>query len=180
MMLPNRIFPPAAALAGLFLAIGLGSAALAQTTPPQPSQPAPPTPSHLAAARELVIDSGLSRSFGIFVPQIEAQITQTLTTTRPEIADDLAVVIKQIDPEFEAKQNEIIDHAAEAFAERMTEPELKEAVTFFTSAAGKNYVNSEPDILDYLVNGIQYWRRKTADEMLARVKAEMKKKGHDL
>jgi hypothetical protein len=127
-----------------------------------------------------VVDSGLSRSFGIFVPQMEAQITETLTTTRPEIADDLAAVMKQIDPEFEAKQNDIVDHAAQAFATRMSEQELKEANAFFTSPAGKNYVNSEPAILDYIVNGIQYWRQLTQDEMMTRVKAEMKKKGHDL
>jgi hypothetical protein len=189
MTLPHRIFRPAVALAGLVLAVSLCSAALAQTTPapaqttPAPAQPAQPpeiTPSHLLAARDLVVSSGLSRSFGIFVPQMEAVITESLTTTRPEIADDLTAVMKQIDPEFEAKQDEIVLQAARAFATRMTEQELKEAVAFFTSPAGKKYVNSEPPILDFIVNGIQYWRQRTTDEMMARVKAEMKKKGHDL
>lgn len=177
MNLLTRTYTPAWPMAALALvfAFGLGSACLAQTKPA-----APPTASQLAAAKEVVEASGISRSFGIFVPQIEDRLTQTLTTTRPEIADDLAVVLKQIEPEFQARQKEVVDQAAAAFASRMSEQELKDTAAFFNSPSGKKYVESQPPILDEIVNFIQAWTRKVSNDMMLRARAEMKKKGHDI
>jgi uncharacterized protein len=173
----TRLHRPARlTLAGLLLAVGLCGGSLAQTTP----APAAPTASHLAAAKDVLQASGISRSFGIFVPQIEDRLTQTLATTRPEIADDLALVLKQIEPEYKARQSEIIDQAAAAFARRMSEQELKDTAAFFNSASGKKYVDSQPAILDEIVNTIQNWTQKTSNDMMLRIRAEMKKKGHDI
>ncbi|MBV8568951.1 MAG: DUF2059 domain-containing protein [Methylobacteriaceae bacterium] len=156
-------------LAGIVVAIALTGSAPAQQ----------PSPAQIAAAKDVVVASGMSRSFEVFVPQIMQQLMQTLTRTRPELATDLEAVLKQLEPEFQARQSEMIETAALSFAKRMSEGELKDTATFFKSPSGKKYVESQPAILDEVVTGIQGWTQKLSNDIMDRARAEMKKKGHD-
>ena len=156
-------------LAGVVVAVALTGSAPAQQ----------PSPAQIAAAKEVVVSSGMSRSFDVFVPQIMQQIMQTLTQTRPELATDLEAVLKQLEPEFQARQSEMIEAAALSFAKRMSEQELKDTTAFFNSPSGKKYVESQPLILDEVVSGIQGWTRKLSTDIMDRARAEMKKKGHE-
>lgn len=178
---------PLLALAGLGLALALVPAA-AQTA--QPAAPAPsatpqplqgtPTASHLAAAREVVIASGLARSFDFLVPQMMDQLRNAFAQTRPEIMDELTKTMLALRPEFESQREEVLQAASKVYATYLTEAELKDIAAFFKSPAGMRYVNTQPPLLDKLYNELQAWNRKTSDEMLARVRAEMKKKNIDM
>jgi hypothetical protein len=176
MKFPCRIAPRSprrtcwSALVGVVAAAAVAGAALAQT----------PSASQLAAAKEVVVASGVTRSFDIFVPQIMIQIKETVTRTRPEYADDLDAVLKQLGPEFMAFNTQMVDQAAQVFAKNMTEAELKDTAAFFSSPSGKKYIASQPAILDELVGDVQAWTKRISIQMMDRVRAEMKKKGHIL
>ncbi|WPP06520.1 DUF2059 domain-containing protein [Methylocella tundrae] len=161
--------------------------AAAQQKAPAPAQPASPapaaapiTPAHLAAARALVIGSGMSRSFGVVIPQFVDQIGSSLSQTRPEIVQDLKEVLTNLRPEFEKQADEMTDIAAQIFAKRLSEADLNAAVAFFNSTAGKNYVAAQPAILTDIVTAMQGWQGKISTDMMTRVREEMKKKGHDI
>ncbi len=169
------------------LAVGLaasGSRAqqAGQTTPPAKTGPGTtaPSPSHLAAARALVIASGMSRSFSIIIPQFMDQIAQSLTQTRPEIARDLNAVLMQLKPEFDHQADEMVDIAAQIYVKQLSEQELKAADAFFESPAGKKYVETQPAFLSEVVTAMQGWQGKISTDMMSRVRAEMKKKGHEI
>ncbi|MGH6937301.1 MAG: hypothetical protein ACRED2_14240, partial [Methylocella sp.] len=87
----NLVFCLAFLLAPLVAASGSRAQQAAPNAPPgQTGQtPAAPSLSHLAAARALVIASGMSRSFSIIIPQFMDQIGSSLTQTRPELLHDL-------------------------------------------------------------------------------------------
>lgn len=183
----SRRGAPVLALAGLALALVLSPAAAqtAQPAAPAPSaapQPLPgtPTASHLAAAREVVMASGLSRSFDFLVPQMMDQLRNAFAQTRPEIMDELTKTMLALRPEFESQREEVVQAAAKVYATYLTEAELKDIATFFKSPSGLRYVNTQPPLLDQLYNELQTWNRKTSDVMLARVRAEMKKKNIDM
>ena len=172
------------ALAGVaaLAAILAGTPGLAQNaaTPapvPDVSQPEPPA-SQLAAARDLVVSSGMSRSFVPMVPQLMEQIVPMLTRTRPELSKDLTAVLEQLRPEFIKDGEEMNDIAAHVYARRMSEAELKEAAAFFNSPVGKKYVEVQPGMLDDLVVAMQSWTQKLSTTMMTRVREEMVKKGH--
>jgi len=152
-------------------------AASAGEHPPAPAAPSPP---HLAAAKALVVASGISRSFGIIIPQFLDQIGSSLTQTRPELRGDLNIVLTQLKPEFDMKVDEMIGIAAQIYVKQMSEQELKAAVGFFESPAGKKYVESQPFFLTEVVTAMQGWQGKISTDLMARVRAEMKKKGHEL
>lgn len=150
--------------------------------PASPDSPAPaaPIPSHLAAAKALVVASGISRSFSIIIPQFLDQIGSSLTQTRPEVRSDLNIVLTQLKPEFDTKVDEMIGIAAQIYVKQMSEQELKAAVTFFESHSGKKYVETQPAFLTEVVTAMQGWQGKISTDLMARVRAEMKKKGHEL
>ena len=182
----------AAAAASLFVAMA-GAPAHAQQAPAAPASPnaAPATaplpslpqpqpevpPAQLAAARDVVISSGMARSFQPMVPQLEEQIPLVVARTRPEFAKDLTGVLASLGPEFAKKTDEMIDIAAKIYARSMSEDELKATAAFFSSPAGKKYVDAQPLMLDQLVVAMQSWTQETSTYMMKRVQAEMEKRG---
>lgn len=191
------MLPRLAVLAGLLLAAGLPQAALAQAakpTPPAPAQkptakPGTPTPqapaepeitaSHLALAREVMLSSGISRSFDSIIPTMADQIRKN-AVTRPDLAKDLDDVLKGLDPEMTMQKNRLIEIAARIYAKRLTEAELKDIVVFFRSPAGKRYVETQPQVLDDMVGAMQDWTQEVSEYIMVRTRAEMGKRGHSL
>jgi uncharacterized protein len=178
----NLVFCLAFVLAPLVAASGSRAQQAAPNPPPGQAGPAPgaPSPSHLAAARALVIACGMSRSFSIIIPQFMDQIGSSLTQTRPELLHDLNAVLTALKPEFDKQADEMVDIAAQIYVKQMSEQDLKAAVAFFESPAGKKYVETQPAFLTAVVTAMQGWQGKISTDMMTRVRAEMKKKGHEL
>ena len=182
----------------LVLAGGLSMPAAAQQAPkpapapakpaakpatPAPSTPAAQTPTitpnHLALAREVMLSSGIARSFDSIIPAFGEQIRQA-AVTRPELAKDLDEVLAGLSPEMELQKQSMIDTAARIYANRLTEAELNEVATFFRSPAGKRYVETQPQVLDEMVQAMQTWTQDVSEYVMVRVRAEMSKRGHQL
>ncbi len=171
---------------GVCLGLAAGGA-FAQTPAPKPATPAPaaapvgePTAAQVALAREVIVGSGISRSFAVVIPQYLDQIGTNLTQTRPDLIRDLNVVMEQLKPEFDKRADEMIDRGARLYAQRMSEDELKTISGFFKSPAGIRYVDTQPLVLNDLFVALQSWSQKLSTDMMARVREEMKKKGHEL
>ena len=174
------------ATACLALALSAAPALAQQAVPATPAPAAPaaapvqPTAAHLAAAKDVIQLSGLSRSFEFVVPQFMDQLRQTFATTRPEIMTELGNTLTQLRPEFEAQKNDLLTAASRIFASRMSEAELKEVATFFRSPAGQRYVAAQPQMMDDLFQEMQSWSRRLSDLMMTRTRVEMKKKNIDM
>ena len=153
---------------------------VSSNSPPQVGTPgAPIPPGQFAAARELVIASGLSRSFVGTVADLKRQLTATVTNTRPDLTADMAIVMQQLAPEFDQQSDAMINNAARIYASAMTEKDLKDAADFFNSPVGKRFVDFEPLIISNVDTVMNQWSQEISRDMMDRVRAEMKKKGHD-
>lgn len=171
-------FRLAAASLAMLLSVG---AAIAQAPAPTPSAPvASVSQSHLQAGRDVVVGSGMSRSFDAILPQFVTEVRQTFTTTRPELTKDLNEVIELVRPEVEARKEEMTTAAAQIFASRLTEAELKDIGTFFNSPSGRRYVETQPLILDEMFKEMQSWTQRLSEFVVTRIRAEMKKRGHEI
>ena len=160
-----------------FCAAALHAApALAQ----QAAAPAAISASHLAAAKEVVQLSNISKTFGIFLPQLADQTVQSITRTRPELRTDLIAVLKALMPEFEKRSEQMVETTARAFAGVMSEPQLKATAEFFKSEAGKAYVEMQPKVIDQMVVALDAWNRQMSTDLVTRAREEMRKKGHSL
>jgi uncharacterized protein len=187
---------PGLALGLALLALPHAAAAQAHKAAPakaaaQPSAPAPGTPaantpaapsytpSHLALAREVMLSSGIARSFDSVLPAFADQIRKQ-AVTRPELAKDLEEVLTSLQPEMELQKQRMIDIAARTYASKLSEAELKEIATFFRSPAGKHYVEAQPQLLDEMVQEMQDWTQDVSEYIMVRVRAEMGKRGHQM
>jgi hypothetical protein len=74
----------------------------------------------------------------------------------------------------------MIDNAARIYAARLTEAQLKDAAAFFKSPAGIAYVQVQPALMGDLFPAMQAWQKRMSEDMVTRIRAEMKKKGHEL
>lgn len=181
------------ALAGSgVLLLALAAPAMAQA--PAPAAPAPsssapaaapsstaalPSVSHLQAARDVVVLSGVSNSFtGIFT-DFTTSLRQTLLT-RPETRKDLDEVLAKLKPESDKRVEDMIITAARVFANRMSEADLKEVQAFFNSPVGRRFNSSRPQMIDEVFTQLQPWTFRTSDFLYNSARDEMKKRGHDI
>ena len=84
----------AAPLAALVLSVSAAGAQQAAPPPAQNAAPAP-APSHLAAAREVAVSSGIVRSIEVIPPQLYERIREQLVA-RPELTKDLNEVMEAL------------------------------------------------------------------------------------
>lgn len=176
-----------AAALGLALAASpLPALAQAKKPAPTPATPAANTSagstysaSHLALAREVMLSSGIARSFDAIIPSFADQIRKQ-AVTRPEIQKDLDQVLANLHPEMELQKQRMIDIAARTYAARFSEAELTDIATFFRSPAGKRYVEMQPALLDEMVRAMQVWTEEVSEYLMVRVRAEMSKRGFEL
>ena len=148
--------------------------------PTLPVAPAEPSPASLALARDVVVGSGIARSFDVIVPQFLDQISTTVTRTRPDLIRDINAVNEQIKPEFDKQAQDMVTSVARLFAQRLNDKQLKDVGDFFKSASGTAYVAAQPLVMNDLVAQMQGFTQRMSSDMMTRVRVEMKKRGHDL
>src|SRR5947199_4881982 len=166
---PMKHLRLAAAL--LFACTTFGGAVLAQPAP---------SASAVATARELVETKGGAAMFDPVIVSVVEQTKAALLQTNPQLSKDLNDVAAQLRTEFTPKRDELMAQAAKLYADRFSEQELKEMLTFYKSALGKKMVNVEPQVLDETFNYVQQWGARVSEDVMNRFRAEMKKKGHNL
>lgn len=179
---------PGAAVLAVAFAVALASPAFAQQPAAKPAAPAPaaaapaePSASHVAVAREVLIVSGITRTFDGMVNQALEQFKAGVLQTQPNLRAELDAAATAVEAKMRA--GEIVNMQISAgilLARRMSEPELKEVLAFFQSPAGQKYVETQPRFLDDLVPAIDGWAAKALPEAVNQVRAAMAAKGHNL
>jgi len=159
-------------------ALTFGCLALSGVAPAQ--GPAAPNAAAIAAAKELVALKGGATMFDPLVPGVIESAKNSLVPTNPQLQRPLNEVAAQLLKEYEPKRAEILNEVAKVYAQRFTEPELKEIVAFYKTPIGKKMITEEPIALDQSLRMAQNWATRFSDEVLERFRAEMKKKGYNL
>lgn len=137
------------------------------------------TPSHLQAARQVVELTGVSQNVENIFREFESA-AKDLIVTRPEAAKDMTEVVNALKPEAQKRSEEMIKTAAEIFAAKMTEADLKEVSAFFKSPVGQRYNSLRSQALEDLYKILQPWAVQTSNYLFDRFSQEMRKRGHQL
>jgi uncharacterized protein len=155
------------------LALGLATAAVG-------AQAQQPSPAALASARELMDLKGVQNLVTPVVVGVIEQTKGVILQTNPGLTKDLDEVAAQLRNEYQPRTAEITNEILQLYAQRFSEQELKELVAFYKSPTGKKMLAEEPRILDVTYARLQQWASRLQDEVAVRVRAEMKKRGHNL
>jgi hypothetical protein len=161
------------ALAVLVL-LGLGQPLNAQAPAQQPS------PAAVLLAKRIIELKGVDKLFDPLVRGVVKKVTNQFMQTNFMWANDLNQVAAQLEKQYAPRATELVDASARIYAGHFTEAELKQILAFYQSPAGRKVVAEEPKALDESMANAGNWGDNLSEEVIAKMRAEMKKRGHDL
>lgn len=138
-----------------------------------------PSPSHLAAARELMQTTGVLAPVDELIPTFSEQVRKQ-AVTRPELTKDLEEVLKNLQPELQLQRQQIANVVARTYAKWLTEQELKEITAFYKTPVGAKFNKVQADLVEDVVNDVQVWTQQASEYVVVRVRAELAKRGQSL
>ena len=162
-----------AALVALLM-IGIAQPAAPQPAPPQPS------PAAILLAKQIVDVKGVKSMFEPMVRGVVQKVKDTFMQTNFMWSKDLNEVAVIVQKDYDPRLNELIDETARIYASHFTEAELKSMLTFYQSPVGRKMIAEEPKALDESMANAGNWGDKLSEEVITKMRIEMKKRGHDL
>jgi uncharacterized protein len=163
-------------MAGVARAAIIGLVISAGTAPAQQR----PSPAALAAANELLTIKGAKTLYEPLIVGVVEKAKGMFLQTNPMLGKDLNDVAANLRSEFAPRAAEVMNATARLYADRFTEQELKDTVAFYKSALGRKLLSTEPAIADESVRAAAHWAEKLSEEIMSRMRAEMKKRGHEI
>jgi hypothetical protein len=139
-----------------------------------------PSAEQIKAAREVIEVSGAADSVKDIVPIFMDEAKRTFTRTRPEIAKDLDEVLKALTPEFTQRKEALMTEIATVYAERFSPQELAEIKAFYLTPTGKKLVENLPGVLQASYEKTSAWSQKMSQDIVTRLRQEMRKRGHEI
>jgi uncharacterized protein len=139
-----------------------------------------PSPGAIKLARELIELKGATKMWDPIIPGVIEQAKGMFLQTNPGLNKDLNEVTTQIRNEYAPRSGDLSAMVARLYALRFTEPELQEALAFYKTPIGRKIITEEPKVLDDSFAQVQQWAQRFSEEVIKRIREEMKKKGHDL
>jgi hypothetical protein len=165
----QRAARPAAVAIAL---VAFGPAAHAQTKQPSAAS--------MLVAKQLIAVTGATAVFNPLIAGVVEQAKLLFLQQNPDLAKDLNEVAAKIRTDLQPRFSEISNEVALLYAQNFTEQELKDILAFYKSPAGKKLLETQPKVIDSSMQFAQNWANKLSDEVIQKMREEMKKRGHNL
>jgi hypothetical protein len=155
---------------GLTFAVRVGGADAQQ----QPSATA------IATAKEVITVKGATALWEPIVPGVIEQAKSVFVQANPTLLKELNEVALKLRAEYAPRSAEVVNDVAKLYASRFTEQELKDTLAFYKSPLGKKLLAEEPSILDQSMRNAQGWADRLSQEVMGKIRTEMKRRGHEI
>jgi uncharacterized protein len=169
------------ALLGHVLAVIIALAALGLVRPAAAQAPAAePSPNAVLLAKQIIEIKGVSAMFAPLVRGVIIKVRDQFIQTNFMWAKDLSEIANNLEKEYGPRGSEVIDATARIYASHFTEAELKQLLAFYQSPLGRKTVAEEPKITDESMAFAGHWGDDLSVDIINKMRAEMKKRGHDI
>ena len=145
-----------------------------------PAQAQQPSANAIALAKEIIIVKGGNAIYDPVVPQLVDRARTIFLQANPLFGKDLGEVAAKLQAEFTPRTAELLNDGAKLYASKFTEQELKDVLAFYKSPVGRKVIAQEPLILDQSASNVDEWANKLVDEVIAKFRAEMRKRGKEI
>jgi len=139
-----------------------------------------PSAAAMATAKELIASTQATTIFNPLIAGVVEQAKLLFLQQNPALAKDLNEIAGQIRDELSPRFSELSDEMALLYATHFTEPELKAILVFYQSPAGKKLLMEQPTVVDASMQFAQDWANKLSDQVIAKMREELKKRGHPM
>jgi uncharacterized protein len=158
-----------------FVSIAIAAQVFAQA----PAQ-SPPPAAILIAKQILQIRDSKQVVYDPLVRGVIEKAKNEFMQTNFMWAKDLNEVAANMEKQYAPRADELLDAAARIYASHFTEAELKQILVWDQSPVGRKMMVEEPKAFDESMAHAGEWGQDFSDEVIARMRDEMKKRGHDL
>lgn len=162
-------------IAGLLCAIAM--ATLVQLPASRAQEP---SAASVALGREVLELKGGITMFDAVVDGVVEHHRQMLIQSNPILDRDLTAIATQLRTAYTARKADVHAEIARAYASQFTEAELRQLVAFYKTPLGKKVIDAEPKAIDEATKRVDAWAAKFAEEVMAKMREELRKKGHQL
>ena len=139
-----------------------------------------PPAASMAVAKQLIATTGATTVFNPLIAGVVEQAKLLYLQQNPGLAKDLNEVATKLRTDLQPRFSELSDEVAKLYATNFSEQELKDILAFYQSPAGKKMLTVQPKVIDSSMAFAQNWANKLSDEVIAKMREEMKKRGHAL
>jgi hypothetical protein len=153
--------------------------ALVAFSPPACAQ-TKPSKTAMATAEELINVTGATQLFNPLIAGVIEQAKILYLQQNPALAKDLNEITAKLRTDLAPRFTELTTEVATLYATHFTEAELKQILTFYQSPVGKKMLSQQPVVIDASMKFAQSWANKLSDEVVAKMRDELKKRGHAL
>jgi len=139
-----------------------------------------PSAGAMALAKQLIAATNATTVFTPLIAGVVEQAKVLYLQQDPSLASDLNEIAAKMRTDLQPRFTEINDEVAKLYATSFTEQELKDILVFYQSPTGKKMLTQQPKLIDSSMSFAQNWANKLSDEVIAKMRDELKKKGHQL
>ena len=184
-LLRNRGAPARYAMVRYAMA-ALIACALAGTAGRAAAQGAAPNTAHQPSQAAVLLAKQIleiKHADVIFDPLIRGVVVKTrdfFMQTNFMWSKDLNEITDNLIKQYSGRTGELMTDASRVYASHFTEPELKQLLTFYQSPLGQKVIAEEPKAADESMAMASIWADKLSEEVINKMRVEMKKRGHDM
>ena len=139
-----------------------------------------PSAAAMATARQLIAATGATTVFNPLIAGVVEQAKLLFLQQNPGLAKDLNEIAAKLRTDLAPRFGELNEEMAKLYATSFTEQELKAILVFYKSPAGKKLLAQQPNVVDASMKFAQDWANKLSDQVIAKMRDELKKRGHAL
>jgi uncharacterized protein len=158
----------------------VGLLALAIVGLARPAAAANPSPNSVLLAKQLTQIKNVHGMFDPLVRGVIEKVKNQFMQTNFMFAKDLNEIAANLQRDYAPRANELVDATARIYAEHFTEAELKDMLAFYQSPVGRKMLVEEPKVIEESMTNAGQWGDALAEDVIVKMRAEMKKRGHDI
>jgi hypothetical protein len=161
------------------IARAIGAAAIACLALTHSAQAqAQPTLTAVTLAQQLLELKGGLAAFDPAIDGVIIHHRSILLQINPNSTRDVDATVQLMRADVAARRQELHNEIALGYASVFSEQDLKDIIAFYKTPLGKKIVENEPKAGEASAKRAQLWIDKYAEEVMSKMRVEMKKRGH--
>jgi uncharacterized protein len=139
-----------------------------------------PSATAMTTAREIIKTTGATMLFNPLIPGVIEQAKNLFLQQNPSLNKDLNEIAVKLRTDLAPRFDELVNEVAKLYATHFTEPELRDLLAFYKTPVGMKLITEQPKIGEEGLKFAQDWATNLSDQVIAKMRDELKKRGHAL
>jgi uncharacterized protein len=134
----------------------------------------------IAMAKQILTVTGATDAFNPLIAGVIEQSRLLYLQQNPAFGKDLSEIAAKLRTDLQSRFSELTDEMAKLYADAFTDREMKEILAFYQSPTGKKLLDQQPKLVNASMRFAQDWANKLSEEVTAKMREELVKRGHKM